>query len=442
MLSLSYLDLASDLVLAVVNLHVDSVRGYAYASFGTIAASLIGQAYVTKIACRVPWRSKDVMLTLAGLGPMLQGYRCIFGVPPRKNGATSSAQSLSMLKIVEVSFESAPQTVLQLSLLMVDMSNWHRPELIISLLISVVASAILAADAEADMDAPDENTLWMQPYHGYLPDSGPQRQRLLCLLVCFISTYLAMVASSIAAAGSWALWVVLIIFCLHLMHTAAFGTFISRFLFPKGQVSWTSVVGSVAIRIGHFISFFMCPFPATRHPYLVGGPQQAAFIVIGSFGLTLTVIFSTLGLDMKAWYCAVDSIGCSPAALLVIRVSVPGFVLALAALTGFIWAVGPRYRWSFYWSDTLQKDRRRCWQAQPDDADGDARRAKRARHHAGYMSDLVAAWLDRRKGAWAETPPEWLTLEWWAKVPQACRGIVTAADLGLKEPATLGELEC
>jgi hypothetical protein len=174
----------------------------------------------------------------------------------------------------------------------------------------------------------------------------------------------------------------------------------------------------------------------------VGLSQYAAGIVTGSFGVALAVILTTLDWDMQAWYCAVDSSGCSPAVLLVIRVCVPSFVLALAALISFIWALGPRHLRSFYWTDTLQKDRRRCWQAQPDDADGDARRAKRAPHHADYMSDLVAAWLDRRKEIWAETRPEWLTEEWWSKIPTACRGTLTAADLGLKDASILGELEC
>jgi hypothetical protein len=78
------------------------------------------------------------------------------------------------------------------------------------------------------------------------------------------------------------------------------------------------------------------------------------------------------------------------------------------------------------------------------DAHGDASRAKRVHHYADHMTDLVSAWLDQRKDTWAETRPEWLTEEWWAKVPHACRGTVTAVDLGLKleESAALGKLEC
>jgi len=349
---------------------------------------------------------------------------------------------LGVLKIVEVGLESAPQTVLQLSLLTADMANWHRPELLISLLISVAASAILGADAEISMNAPDEFVYWRKPYSGYLPASGPERRRLLGLLVCFTGTYLAMSASSIAAAGSWALWVVLAMFCVYVLLTAVSGTFIFRGAFPKGQVTLFTAVISLICRGAYFVLFVMCTSPNSRHPFLIGGPHHAASIVIGTFGLALTVILSTLGWEMKAWYCAIDSSGCSPAVLLVLRVCVPSFVLALVALVGFIRAVDPRYRWSFFWPDTLLKDHRRCWQAQPDDADGDARRAKRVRHHADHMSGVVAAWLDRRKSAWAETRPEWLTEEWWAKVPKACRGTVTAADLGLKEATTLDELGC
>jgi hypothetical protein len=191
-----------------------------------------------------------------------------------------------------------------------------------------------------------------------------------------------------------------------------------------------------------FMGLLMCFSPTGRHPHIFGGPQHAACVVLGTIGLALTVILTTVGGDTKEWHCAIDSSGCSPVALLVLRVCVPSFVLALAALISFIRAVDPRYRWSFYWPDTLLQDHRRNWQAQPDDADGDARRAKRVRYYVDHMSDLVSVWIDRRKGTWSETRPEWLTEEWWAKVPSACRGTVTATDLGLKEATVLGELEC
>jgi len=305
-----------------------------------------------------------------------------------------------------------------------------------------MASAILIVDAEISVSAPDEINLWRKPYTGYLPASGPQRRWLLCLLMCFTGPYLAMSASSIAAASSWAMWVVLAMFCVHVVQTAASGTFVARFVSPNGQASLSSVTASFVSRAAMFMIWLMCPAPASRHPLFIGGPQYAAGIVTGSFGLALTVILTTLGWDMQAWSCAIDSNGCSPAELLVIRVCVPSFVLALAALIGFIRAVNPQYRWSFYWPDTLSKDHQRCWQAQPDDADGDARRAKRVRYFVDHMADVVAAWLDRRKGTWTETQPEWLTEEWWAKVPKVCRGTLSATDLGLKKAATLGEFEC
>jgi len=443
-LSLSYLDLGSDLVLAFVNLQVDAVRGYAYASFASIAFSLVCQALWLKISLRVPWRSKEVLLGLTGFGLMLQGYRCIFGVPPQKGSKYSSAEVLAALKAFEVIVESLPHSVLQLSLLTLDMANWSRPELIISLLISVAASAILTVDAEVAFNSSEENRAWFAPYFGYLPTSGPRRLRLLCLMVCFNAMYLAMSVGSVAAAGSWALWVVLALFCMHLVLIAHANTFVTRLLFPKGEISLRSVATSSLFQCVFFLNFFACPCPTLRQPESIGGPQNASRVLMSSFGLAFTVILATLGCDPRAWYCAIDSSGCSPEALLVLRVCVPGFVLAIAALISFIRVVEPRYRWTFCESDTLQENNQRCWEAQPDDAEGDARRAKRAHHHDGHMSDLVAAWVDRRKDVWTETRPDWLTHEWWLKIPKARRGTVTKEDLQdlglrLKE---LGELEC
>jgi len=129
----------------------------------------------------------------------------------------------------------------------------------------------------------------------------------------------------------------------------------------------------------------------------------------------------------------------------VLRVCLPAFVIGLAALIGFVHAVDPHYRWTFYQSDTVRDFERRNWEAQPDDVAGDAQRAtrvlKKGFRGTAYAADLIASWLKRRKDVWVETVPEWLTDEWWAALPLECRGMVTAAELGLsKEDAD--QLEC
>ena len=71
MLALSYANLISDVVLAVVLLH-GTQSGYGAALLAILGFSLFGQLIVVKFHGKRPWLSKDVFLTAVYLGPALQ----------------------------------------------------------------------------------------------------------------------------------------------------------------------------------------------------------------------------------------------------------------------------------------------------------------------------------------------------------------------------------
>ena len=104
-LCLSYGDLFSDLALALTNLDTE-FAGFSYASLSAIGLSLFAQAVTIKASTKCPWLSKDVLLGLVGLGPMLEAYRQIFGDENRDPTAKDAVQILSALKAEEVTVET------------------------------------------------------------------------------------------------------------------------------------------------------------------------------------------------------------------------------------------------------------------------------------------------------------------------------------------------
>jgi hypothetical protein len=442
-LTLSYLDLASDVILACVNFQIESIRGYAYASLGAITLSLMWQGVLTKSCYNVSWCSKDVLLALMGLAPAISAYHLIF---PSTNHDKSiglkrytPVQMLGIFKGAEVLFESLPETILQLSLLTVDPINWTRPELIVSLAVSIIAAAILIVDAEKGINGVQETRDWYEPYFGYLPAQGPQRWRVLCCLTLFEAAYLPMFASCIIAASSWVPWVLIASLCVHFLHLHWSG---SLFVATYGTM-FLSIMSQAFV----FFGLSACPLPVFRDP-IWSGPQHYARVVLSTFGIVFATVISVLSSEPRASDCLTTSSGCSATALMVARVTLPTFIIALTALTGFMYVIGPQYRWTFYWPDDRRKLHRRNWEHQHDDAVGDARRALRMMEDPANLQrhapDLVAVWLMRRKHVWVSTQPEWLTEAWWAKVPAECRGDMMAVELGLQAPpaAVAADLSC
>jgi hypothetical protein len=189
MLTLSYADLISDLVLAVVLLH-GSQASYGVAALTILGVSLVVQVLAVKFYGRKPWLSKDTLFTAICLGPALEAYRQFAGEPARARGAPSATEILGALKAIEVAIETLPAVVLQLTLLISSPNNWTSPELLISLSISITAAAVLMVDAESGTNGVADVRRRNIEYYGYLPLKGVRRAVLLVSLTFFMAGYL------------------------------------------------------------------------------------------------------------------------------------------------------------------------------------------------------------------------------------------------------------
>jgi hypothetical protein len=86
-------------------------------SFGILGSSFFMQVIIVKALGNAPWASKDVLLAACALSPALTAYRAVFGERPRP-GAQLSIALLGSLRGVEVIFETFPELILQLTLLL------------------------------------------------------------------------------------------------------------------------------------------------------------------------------------------------------------------------------------------------------------------------------------------------------------------------------------
>jgi hypothetical protein len=209
MLVLSYADLLSDIYVAVLLLGTEQAV-YGVASFGFLGVSLVLQVFVVKFMGKKAWRSKDVLLTVLCLGPLLQAYRDAFGEPERPPGALPARTLLGALKLVEVAFETLPEIVIQLALFIVSPAAWSSVALLVSLYVSIAAAAMLMVEAEAGANSVRSTRRVYMEYFGYLPLQGARQRLLLCTMVVFAGAYLVLAAGTIAVATTLLpMWVVL-----------------------------------------------------------------------------------------------------------------------------------------------------------------------------------------------------------------------------------------
>jgi hypothetical protein len=415
MLALSYADLISDLVLAVVLL-----RG-AQAAYGVVAlvilsVSLVVQVLLVKFLGKKPWLSKDTLLTAVCLGHALEAYRQFAGEPAGPPGAYSATQLLASLKAIEVAVETLPAVVLQLVLLNASSDNWTSPELLISLSISIAAAAMLMVNAESTINGDAGDRRRNNDYYGYLPRKGGRRVVLLASLTFFMAGYLMLAASSIAVAVQlfpmWVVGTVLVADCA--IHHA------TRALEGEWWIIGDHVRSGLGLRLvdtlfntALWLLAHACPLLFARHVSFVG-PHCMARIVVCSLleGTFVTVAALTLTADDSAF---------AASHIIAWRVCLPALSVALVSLAAFFAAMDPQYRQSFYVRDTRRAMHRRHWAAWAEGTHGEEDRALIVGDASRYVGEPVVVWIEQRAAQWARSRPAWCTAEWRAEVLEHAR---------------------
>jgi hypothetical protein len=406
-LMLSYADMLSDLVLAIL-LISSSHSAFGWASICIIGFSLLVQVLMVKFVGEKPWVSKDILLTTLCLGPVLQAYRDAFGEPARHARAQPARNLLAMLKGVEVAFESLPEMVLSLTLLARSSAAWSWGILFISLGISAVAASILIVDAERSVNAAVDNRRMNQDYFGYLPSRiGFRRYALLLFMMLFAASYLLLAASCIAVAtalfSNWAVLAVLAADCgLHHVTRAAEGEWWivgDAVRSGGGTFAVDLVVNTILWSVAR-----VCPVPLLRDPFWCG-PRTMARIVVSSLlegAFVISAALMTLTPEnparaMAAWIC------------------LPSLCVALMALASFYRAISPYYRRTFWARDSREAMHRRRFKAWAEL--GPSRHADIAHFIADgnfprYVGEPVTAWIEQHAAEWTRQRPAWFTAEW------------------------------
>jgi hypothetical protein len=406
MLIVSYGDLLSDLVLAMMLLF-SSQWTFGVVSLGIIGFSLLMQVLLVKFFGGGSWFSKEVLFTAICLGPLLEVYREYYGEPPRRAGAQSSSVLLALLKAAEVACETLPHLILQLTMLTVSPEMWGWSSVLISLGLSIVAAAVLIVDAENTINGGNAFLRRVPEYWGYLPVSGGQRSILLLSMVLFTGSYLVLAASSIAVASRiFPLSVVAAVIAadcgLHHLMRAAEGEWWVLGDAVRSGVG-TAVVDAIA-GTALWTLTHACPMATCRTPDWAG-PRSTARIVVCSLLEGSGVVCAALLMLPRE----------HSARTMAEYICLPALCTALAALTSFFAAMEPRYRHTFWAHDSRKVWHCRhfhAWLGQWPYGDADIALLVARGSFQRYVGEPVSVWIEQQ--AAVQPRPAWLTAEWQA----------------------------
>jgi len=409
---LSYFDLLTDAVLAITLLGTEQAT-YGVVSFAILGLSLFVQALIVTAIGKAPWLSKDVFMTMTGFGPALEAYRSVFGEPQRP-GAQPAISLLGILKMVEVVFETFPELVLQLTLLLNEPSGWSSPVLLISLVVSIVAASVMIVDAESAMNRETKARRLYHEYFGYLPLRGTRRYILLLTMTFFTGGYLVLATSTLAVAVRlFPLSAVLAVLAFdsaiyHVLRMAAGEWWIVSDSVRKGMGAW---VGDFLTNTILWIQWHVCPVWLIRDPNWAGPPVMAWAIACSLTeytGVICTVLLFPLVHPATA-----------QTRTMVCRICLPALCAALVSLMAFFVTMEKRYRRTFYARDSRYTMHRRHWaEAGRRTREGRATADEDRAHIAGgdmrYVGGLASAWIVDGAAKWEHSKEAavWYSEEW------------------------------
>jgi len=344
----------------------------------------------------------------------IEAYRHIYGEPQRP-GAAAAIALLGTLKGIEVTLETVPELVLQLTLLLNVPSGWSSPVLLISLAVSIVAASAMIVDAESGIVSQLEARRRFHEYLGYLPLSGTRRYLLRLAMTFFTGGYLVLATSTLAVVVKLfplaSVLAVLAFDCAvyHVLRMAAGEWWI---VFDDVRKGMGAYVINFLANTTIWVSWRACPIWSVRDPNWTGPPVMAwtiAWSLSEYTGVICTVLLLPLAHPATAQTRTMVRLICLPA-----------LCVALVSLMAFFVAMEKRYRRTFYARDARHAMHRRHWAEAENIPTSDEDRAVHAVSCTRYVGDLVSAWIVDGVPKWEHTQETavWYTEKW----RQAMRG--------------------
>jgi hypothetical protein len=289
---------------------------------------------------------------------------------------------------MEVLFETFPELILQLTLLLNEPSGWSSPVLLISLVVSIVAAAVMIVDAESGTNSVAQTRRVFHEYFCYLPLRGTRRYVLLLTMTFFTGGYLVLATSTVSvAARLFPLSAVLIVLAFdcavyHILRMAAGEWWVFSDSVRKGMGAW---VMDFLFNTIMWIIWHVCPIWTLRDPNWTGPPVMAwtiACSLIEYAGIICTVLLFPLAHPAIVQTRTMVRIICLPA-----------LCVALMSLTAFFVAMEKQYRHTFYARDSRYTMHGRHWAEAEGRPTADEERAGIAVARMSCVGDLASAWM-------------------------------------------------
>ena len=110
-LLITYVDMLTDLLVAFQLLNTDGQESWAAWTFASLGASLLIQGIAAVLLQNGRWY--DVLAGLLGIKPIVETWRVISGSPKPEHQRFPNEMLLSVSRLIEIVFESLPQSILQ-----------------------------------------------------------------------------------------------------------------------------------------------------------------------------------------------------------------------------------------------------------------------------------------------------------------------------------------
>mmetsp|Transcript_15548 Transcript_15548/g.36164 ORF Transcript_15548/g.36164 Transcript_15548/m.36164 type:complete len:886 (-) Transcript_15548:66-2723(-) len=358
-LAISQVDLATDLLMLVQYSH-DGNEGALVAS-----ACILGTGWLAHIWTALNHSTgrgtkaivHELLIAATFLAPVVGTYRFIVGAEVGEG--TSMLEPLfvyAVIKAIELVFESIPESILQVSVLLQSESGGEAVSSlsVASFAVSLLAAGLLVTDLNYTIESDKmkaQQTPGVHPFHGFLRASALGQAALFFSSWAFLSAYLA---CTVFAFGCLLVtqpsWVFLALatteFGIIVAFKAAQGELVS------GPDHTNSTVVVVFSSLGHYIVTSSTPMYQLRHPSELG-PQAFSGLIGYRLVANTAIVYLT-----APFFDKLDMAMTTELAVFIYGIA---FVVAVVSLAATLCSMEPRCRHTFIGLKTGKRFWREYW---------------------------------------------------------------------------------
>jgi len=359
-LAISQVDLATDLLMLVQYSH-DGNEGALVAS-----ACILGTGWLAHIWTALNHSTgrgtkaivHELLIAATFLAPVVGTYRFVVGaeLDENSNANVDPLFLYAYIKGIELVFESIPESILQVSVLLQSESGGEAVSSlsVASFAVSLLAAGLLVTDLNYTIESDKmkaQQTPGVHPFHGFLRASALGQAALFFSSWAFLSAYLA---CTVFAFGCLLVtqpsWVFLALatteFGIIVAFKAAQGELVS------GPDHTNSTVVVVFSSLGHYIVTSSTPMYQLRHPSELG-PQAFSGLIGYRLVANTAIVYLT-----APFFDKLDMAMTTELAVFIYGIA---FVVAVVSLAATLCSMEPRCRHTFIGLKTGKRFWREYW---------------------------------------------------------------------------------